>query len=252
MDQSFDVDPSLFHERKRRRISSMSAAVANSKPVPAPTSAPGVHDVSTFLPGRLEFEHELDNDAEDLVKDLEFGVVEEYGGDEMPLDETDVDVIARAKLAEERTRGRKRALALAVDGEMGIGLSDREASADRDRPDVMMYLINGYDVANGHAEVRREKLAKSDADGGSGAGAGKDRQKDKEKKDAGGDAGESEEPVLPPPYETRDSVNFKLSILEMYNHRVEKRLENKAIMFDRGLLDYKKVCRLTHSETFGD
>ena len=33
MDQSLDVDPMLFHERKRRRISSMTAAVANSKPV---------------------------------------------------------------------------------------------------------------------------------------------------------------------------------------------------------------------------
>lgn len=51
-----------------------------------------------------------------------------------------------------------------------------------------------------------------------------------------------EEPVLPPPYETRDSINFKLSLLEMYNHRLEKRADAKAVMFDRGLLDYKKVC----------
>ena len=232
MDQTFDVDPSLFHERKRRRISSMQAAVANSKPIAAPTSAPGCHDVSTFLPGRLEFEHELDNDAEDLVKDLEFGVITEYGGDEMPIDEQDVDVVARRKLEEERTRGRKRALAAAADG--GLGLSDREASVDR--ADVMTSLINGYDVANGHAEVRREKLAKEEG----GGGAGKEKEKDKDKEGEG----ESEEPIMPPPYETRDSINFKLSVLEMYVHRVEKRLENKAIMFDRGLLDYKKVSSL--------
>ncbi|KAH8118937.1 hypothetical protein DFH11DRAFT_1561971 [Phellopilus nigrolimitatus] len=216
MDQSFDVDPSLFHERKRRRISSMTAAVTSSKPAPAPTSAPGVHDIATFLPGRLEFEHELDNDAEDLVKDLEFGIVREFGGDEMPIDEADVDVIARSRLDEERRKGKERQKA-------NVGGDWREQSADG--VDVMAALMNGYDVANGHAEVRREKLVKEDG---------------KDGKDGEG-AGEVEEPVLPPPYETRDSINFKLSLLEMYNQRIEKRLENKAVMFDRGLLEYKKM-----------
>ncbi|KAL5507564.1 ADA2 [Sanghuangporus vaninii] len=220
MDFSFDVDPSTFHERKRRRISAMSAAVANSKPVPAPTSAPGVHDVATFLPGRLEFEHELDNDAEDLIKDLEFGVVREYGGEDILIDTNDVDVQARNKLEEERRRGKERGKAL-------IGPDGREQSTDS--VDVMASLINGYELANGHAEVRREKLPKEEG---------------KDGKDAQGEGGETEEPVLPPPYETRDSVNFKLSLLTMYNQRVEKRLENKAIMFDRGLLEYKKMQAL--------
>ncbi|KAI5119808.1 hypothetical protein M0805_006941 [Coniferiporia weirii] len=220
MDLTFDVDPSLFHERKRRRISSMTAAVTNSKPVPPPTSTPAVHDVATFLPGRLEFEHELDNDAEDLVKDLEFGIVREYGGDVMPIDEADVDVVARTKLEEERRKGKER--------ERGrMGEEGRELSTDG--MDIMASLVNGYDVANGHAEVRREKLAKED---------GKDG---KDGKDGQGEGGEVEEPVLPPPYETRDSINFKLSLLEMYNQRLEKRLENKAVMFDRGLLEYKKI-----------
>ena len=219
MDQTFDVDPSLFHERKRRRISAMTAAAATSKPVAAPTSAPGVHDVATFLPGRLEFEHELDNDAEDLVKDLEFGIVLEYGGDQIQIDVLDVDVVARSKLEEERRRGRERALAQVNGDASGL----REASMDRQ--DVMAALVNGYDVANGHAEVRREKLPRDP----------KDEGKDKEAE------AETEEPVLPPPYETRDSINFKLSLLEMYNNRLEKRAESKAVMFDRGLLDYKKV-----------
>lgn len=218
MDLTFDVEPSIFHERKRRRISSMTAAVANSKPIPAPTSAPGVHDVATFLPGRLEFEHELDNDAEDLVKDLEFGVVREFGGDEMPIDEADVDVVARAKLDEERRKGRERTNGM-------VGIDGREQSVDS--TDVMTSLINGYDIANGHAEVRREKLTKEEAKNG------------KDSKE--GDGGDTEEPVLPPPYETRDSMNFKLALLGMYNHRIEKRLENKAVMFDRGLIEYKKV-----------
>jgi transcriptional adapter 2-alpha len=36
------------------------------------------------MPGRLEFEHELDNEAEMAVKDMEFGLVWRYGGDEQP------------------------------------------------------------------------------------------------------------------------------------------------------------------------
>lgn len=36
------------------------------------------------MPGRLEFEHEVDNDAELVVKDFEFALVYGYGGDEQP------------------------------------------------------------------------------------------------------------------------------------------------------------------------
>ena len=90
MDLDFNVDPSEFQDRKRRRISTMNT---NPPPGPkvAPTSAPGVHEVATFLPGRLEFEHELDNEAEDLVKDLEFGACLQYGGDEIVEDENDLE-----------------------------------------------------------------------------------------------------------------------------------------------------------------
>ncbi len=56
-----------------------------------------------------------------------------------------------------------------------------------------------------------------------------------------GDDEEAEEPTLPPPFETMDSLNFKLTLLEMYSQRVEKRLESKAVVFERGLLEYKKV-----------
>ena len=253
MHVSFDVDPSLFHERKRRRISSMTAAAANSKPVQPPTSAPGVHDIATFLPGRLEFEHELDNEAEDLVKDLEFGVILEYGGDKIPIDEEDVDVVARAKLEEERRRIKeKKASALANAGILGsgsvsmIGPDGRELSTDS--TDVMTSLMSGYDIANGNAEVRREKMVKEEEQAkarGQKIGREKNSTKDKEKEKEG--EADTDEPVLPPPYETRDSINFKLSLLEMYNHRVEKRLENKAVMFDRGLTEYKKVYILPFS-----
>lgn len=100
MDLNFDVDPEVFQERKRRRISDMNA-VTQPAPKVAPISTPSIHEIGTFLPGRLEFEHELDNDAEDLVKDLEFGICHDWGGDEMPEDDQDPDVRARAKLLED-------------------------------------------------------------------------------------------------------------------------------------------------------
>lgn len=51
---------------------------------------------------------------------------------------------------------------------------------------------------------------------------------------------------MPPPLETKKSLEFKLTLIEMYNQRIQKRHEAKALMFDRGLLDYKKVCSSTH------
>ena len=57
----------------------------------------------------------------------------------------------------------------------------------------------------------------------------------------GDEDGEAEEPTLVPPLETDDSLSFKLTLLQIYTQRVQKRHESKAIMFDRGLLNYKSV-----------
>ena len=184
-----------------------------SVPKVAPTSAPGVHEVATFLPGRLEFEHELDNEAADLAKDLEFGMVMEYGGERLPLDENDVDVKARIKLDEEKRKGKVR------DSSVDSGVAATP-------------LVNGHDGMNGHSDGVNKpgKLVK----------------------DEGQEVAEpdpnAEEPVLPPPYESRDSIQFKLTLLEMYDQRVEKRAENKLFMFDRGLLEHRKV-RLSFIES---
>lgn len=208
MDRQFDIDPAEFHERKRRRIAKMNAA-APPPAKPAPTSAPGIHEVATFLPGRLEFEHELDNDAEDLVKDLEFGMCMEYGGDQIAEDEHDLDVKARQKWAEER-----QAAATAGKGPM---------------KGLVNGTVNGYhlhgDVVKRESQSQSQSQSKSEDDNANGNG-----------EDDGAD-----EITQPPPIETPDSLAFKLTLLEMYAQRVEKRLEAKAIMFDRGLLEYKKV-----------
>jgi len=204
MDLHFDIDPSEFQERKRRRISTMNT---NPPPAPklAPTSAPGVHEIATFLPGRLEFEHELDNEAEDLVKDLEFGICLEWGGDEIIEDENDQDVRARAKWEEEQK---------AKDNTVGKRL-----------PGLPNGYTNGHH-ANGDTPLRETR---SNTDEGNKVDGATDADAD------------IEELTQPPPIETPESLAFKLSFIEMYNQRVDKRHENKAFMFDRGLLNYKQM-----------
>lgn len=190
----------------------------NPPPAPkvAPTSAPGVHEVATFLPGRLEFEHEYDNEAEDLVKDLEFGVCLEWGGDSIPEDENDLEVKARVKWEEEMKTMREA----------------QPATGKRIPNGMLNGFPNGFYYYNGDTPKRVTPKPDPKNDD-SGSGNGED---------------DADEPVQPPPIETADSLAFKLTLLEMYNQRVEKRHENKAIMFDRGLLNYKQVCLIALSE----
>ncbi|RXW23506.1 hypothetical protein EST38_g2324 [Candolleomyces aberdarensis] len=199
MDLDFNVDSAEFQERKRRRITAMNEMVP-PPPGPAPASTPAVHEVYGFFPGRLEFEHELDNDADHMVKDLEFGIVLQYGGDQIPEDENDADVRARRKWEEEKQ----------------LGLHHHESSV----PPGSNGIINGHQM---NGIVKKEPPKSEDVVMSNGTGD------------------EEEEPSQPLPFETPDSLNFKLTLLEMYFQRLEKRLESKAFIFDRGLLEYKKI-----------
>lgn len=222
MDKHYNIDPSEFQERKRRRIASM-----NTVPPPpkvAPTSAPGVHEIATFLPGRLEFEHELDNEAEDLVKDLEFGICMEWGGDTIIEDDEDNDVKARNKLIEDKKSGVLMRAGSEVKGSP--------------MPSPMNGVINGKGIngKNGHGDV--VKVEKTE---------------DVKMEDGTGEVDpNADEITQPPPIESKDSLAFKLTLIEMYAQRLDKRREGKSIMFDRGLLEYKKVqlflpCCMRHN-----
>ena len=208
MDLHFDVDASEFQERKRRRISNMNT-VPVTTPKVAPTSAPAVHEIATFLPGRLEFEHELDNEAEDLVKDLEFGIVTQYGGDSIPFDDT----------APPPPPGEKADPVVPASGPALDSINKSQS------------VINGG--ANGHPALVNGN-----------AGNPKSEPADKSADDD--EDAEAEENMMPPPIETEDSIAFKLTLLDIYASRVEKRHENKTIMFERGLLEYKKARCLPH------
>ena len=180
----------------------------NTAPAPSPktppTSAPAIHEIATFLPGRLEFEHELDNEAEDLVKDLEFGIVTQYGGDSIPFDDT-----APPPPPTEKPDP--------VVPNPGSTPKSVARSQNVVNGDVNGHtpLVNG-DVTNPKPEPV-DKSADDDDDA------------------------ETEENMMPPPIETDDSIAFKLTLLEVYASHVERRHESKALMFERGLLEYKKV-----------
>lgn len=168
LDKEFHVDHETFQERKKQRIVELRESL---KKKPGPTqpfvSGPTNHEVGGFMPGRREFEHEAENDAEDLVKDLEFGIVLEFGGDEQPDDEENP-------------------------GEEGAMDVDVEAKAEGD------------------------------------AGSKQDDDED--------------EPQVPAVVESNDSLQLKLALLDMYNERLDARIEAKAIALERGLTDHKRVC----------
>lgn len=231
MDLKFNIDPEEFQRRKRRRISEM-----NAKPVPPPkippTSAPAVHEISTFLPGRLEFEHELDNEAEDLVKDLEFGVCLQYGGDQILEDENDLDVKARIRWEEEKKAAPVAPPEAPVPLPRAPVAGKGVYSANGVLNPMVNGAVNGYHVPHGvnGTIVKSEKQPPpSMQPNGNAAESTED-----------GNAA-AEEVTQPPPIETPESLTFKLALIEMYGQRVDKRLESKALMFDRGLLEYKKV-----------
>lgn len=81
-----------FQRRKRARINTLrktqqalvsqhASQLKNAKPlVSAPTSH---HEIAGFMAGRLEFDVEYEQDAENLNKDMEFGRVYRFGGDQI-------------------------------------------------------------------------------------------------------------------------------------------------------------------------
>ncbi|KAH3687094.1 hypothetical protein WICPIJ_001923 [Wickerhamomyces pijperi] len=72
MDKDFShISPNEMNQRRKRRLEER-----RNLPLPPPrkptASVPLCHDVQGFMPGRLEFEHEFENEAEVTVKDMIF------------------------------------------------------------------------------------------------------------------------------------------------------------------------------------
>lgn len=72
--EHFHVDPTEFVDRKRRRLEAFNAEQSKTpvRPRPAISSIPSCHEIQGFMPARLEFDVEGENEAEMGVKDMIF------------------------------------------------------------------------------------------------------------------------------------------------------------------------------------
>lgn len=133
------------------------------------------------MPARLEFEHEFENEAEVLIKDLEFGKVLQFGGQDQP-----------ASLVPPPGKNQLGGITLR-EGEEG-DLIEEERSESK-------------------PETNQE--------------------------DGGGGLGGDEEPEA--------ELDLKMSVLEMFNEKYDKRMQAKDLIFDRGLINYKTVSLFSFS-----
>lgn len=176
---------------------------------PAPSaplvSAPTNHEVAGFMPGRLEFEHEVDNEAEIPVKDMEFGLVYKYGGDRQPAAKP-----AEIKPVEEEEE---------EEDEDGVKEEEDEEEGDEDDEKPLA-------KTNGASGGKKKGKEKSKA---------KEKEKEKEKEE------EAEEEQSADVVEDEDELEVKLALLEIYFSKLDKREEAKDLIFDRCLTEYKKV-----------
>lgn len=279
-----DIDAEEFQKRKRRRIDSLrenqaafgggaasSQASGSSKPVPPKplVSAPTSHsELAGFMPGRLEFETEYEQDAENFVKDMEFGKVYKFGGELMPSE--------LEALGGKAEQGKSR---MEASGRGGPGLGGRGAK--------------GVQKDQGDDSMPEEGEEKDDEDREGTTAEGKDEEDEKEEGEADEDEDEDDKDdqsvtqdqsqakqdsqqfdasnavsasaaaaassSQAAPAETDDraadwdedeaDLEIKLMVLDVYNDRLERRRRRKEFIFERNLIDYKRVSIILFCES---
>lgn len=207
MTRQLDVDPEEWQKNKRQRIEEMRKPQALPPPSGPLVSAPTNHEVAGFMPGRLEFEHEVENEAEMAVKDLEFGLVWKFGGDQQPEAQPSVPV------------------------DQGEEEEDSDEEEDEDKTDKVKEEDNKPDVTDAESTSPKDAKDRKKASGTDAKGKkkAKDEEEDKDKEDP------------PPDIEDEDELDVKLALLDIYFTKLDKREEAKELIFDRGLTEYKKV-----------
>ncbi|SCZ89696.1 BZ3500_MvSof-1268-A1-R1_Chr9g10561 [Microbotryum saponariae] len=228
----FSDDQEAFQKRKKARLQEL-----QSRPVPLPppkpmASAPTCHEIGGFMPGRLEFETEYENEAEVLIKDLEFGKVYAFGGAAQPASLEEVQGTEGAQggrevpVVEDKeatgTEGKEK------DKEDEAGSEARVVEETAAHADEEPKLIKGEtteeavdEEAEPEAEVETEEPAST---------ADKTTKVD-------------ETPPMgqAPGDEAQEDLELKLTLLDMFNERYDKRMAAKELIADRGLINYKQA-----------
>ncbi|KDE07613.1 Transcription coactivator [Microbotryum lychnidis-dioicae p1A1 Lamole] len=223
-------DQEAFQKRKKARLQEL-----QSRPVPLPppkpmASAPTCHEIGGFMPGRLEFETEYENEAELLIKDLEFGKVYAFGGAAQPASLEEVQAIEggrkvpvvedkEATGTEENEKDNKEDEA----GSEARVVEETAAQADEEPKLIKGEATEEADVveAEPEAEVEAEEPTST---------------ADKTTKD-------DETPLMgqAPGNEAQEDLELKLTLLDMFNERYDKRMAAKELIADRGLINYKQI-----------
>lgn len=276
-----------FHQAKRQRIVDLrnkqatmpiagTKGTAPPKPlVSAPTSH---HELSGFMPGRLEFETEHEQDAEVLTKDMEFGKVYRFGGELLPSEEqalggkaeqgrSRMEASGRGGVSSRGAGGATAASGKGVRGSAGEGDDDEAASQAQDAPKT-----DGDD----DEDVNADDEAADQTQGGDKDDDDDDANETRadETQDttmaaptsapAADESSQAPAAAAPPPAaaaapaapadtptesterppadwdEDPSDLELKLMILEMYNERLERRTERKSAILERGLVEVRR------------
>lgn len=206
-DFAYDIAPEDFQRERRERIEELRAeqeAYVAPKPNAKPlVSAPTTHsELAGYMPGRLEFEQEYEQEAEHLVKDMEFGRVYAFGGDAMP---NEFDALG----AEGATQGHTRMEASVRGGPVHTA-SENEAEAEVAHPTTgAKPLAEGAPPVDTKPEGEEKVEEQTD-----------DRAPDWD-----------EDPL---------DLDLKLAVLDMYDDLLDKRARKKHFLFERNLVDYRR------------
>ena len=176
------------------------------------------------MPGRLEFEHEVDNEAEMAVKDMEFGLVYKYGGDRQPA----AQVTGTAEDGEEEA---VEATQKEIDG----------AGAEENKGDKP---VVDEDVKIKEEPMENQPEASGSHHSSPGSSDKEDVKPSSSRKGKGKAVIDQSNEV-----EDEDELEIKLAMLDIYFTKLDKREEAKEIIFDRSLTEHKRVCYLCGSMT---
>lgn len=193
------------------------------------------------MPGRLEFEHEVENEAEMVIKDMDFGLVSAWGGFDMregpppgggrdgPPETEGETRNGRSQKQSTKTIGSSAAggksAGKTVGGKKPAENGDKKKDSNGDETDVID-VDDDEDEGRPLAQLVDAVNHETDADN-----------------DDGKDKDEADEHALPANIELEDpeDMELKLTALEIYYERLGTRQDVKDFLFDRGLMDHKRV-----------
>lgn len=220
-DPDFTTDKSAetFQRERRERIERLRAAQAAFQ-VPKPgkplVSGPTTHsELAGFMPGRLEFDHEYEQDAEQPVKDMEFGRVYSFGGDSMP---TEMEALGTGA-----TQGKPR---MESSGRGG----PKQVSTPPEEPEEETFT----DALEGEPMAVDEATAAPAAAASTSAPAPPAEKEDAKAEEATDDRAPDwdEDPL---------DLELKLAVLDIYNDHLDRRAFKKRFLFERNIIDYRRL-----------